>query len=74
VFEGDLVKIQLQSGDIAHSFTLDSYRIARRVGAGGSTAFEFRAGKPGTFPFYCNLASDDGCRKMRGELVVRSRR
>jgi cytochrome c oxidase subunit 2 len=74
VTEGDLVKIELRSADIAHSFTVDSYRIARRVGAGGTTVFEFRADKTGTFPFYCNITSDDGCRAMRGQLVVRPRR
>jgi nitrosocyanin len=74
VAEGDLVKIVLRSDDIAHSFTIDSYRIARRVAAGGTTVFEFRADKAGTFTFYCNLTSDDGCRKMRGELIVHRRR
>lgn len=73
VDQDDLVKITLQSDDIAHSFTIDAYRIARRVGPGQTTMFEFRADKPGVFPFYCNLAADDGCRKMRGELVVRAR-
>ena len=73
VDQDDLVKITLQSDDIAHSFTIDAYRIARRVGPGQTTVFEFRADKPGVFPFYCNLAADDGCRKMRGELVVRAR-
>ena len=73
VDQDDLVKITLQSDDIAHSFTIDAYRIARRVGPGQTTVFEFRADKPGIFPFYCNLATDDGCRKMRGELVVRAR-
>jgi heme/copper-type cytochrome/quinol oxidase subunit 2 len=74
VAEGDLVKIVLRSDDIAHSFTIDAYRIARRVAPGGTTMFEFRADKSGTFTFYCNLSSDDGCRAMRGELVVRPRR
>jgi heme/copper-type cytochrome/quinol oxidase subunit 2 len=36
--------------------------------------FEFRADRAGTFPFYCNLTIDDGCREMRGELVVTPRR
>ncbi len=71
VAQDDLVKIVLKSDDIAHSFTVDSYRIARRVAGGGSTVFEFRADRPGTFAFYCNLSADDGCRRMRGELVVR---
>ena len=36
--------------------------------------FEFRADQAGTFPFYCNLQIDDGCRQMRGELVVKPRK
>lgn len=70
VRQDDLVKITLQSEDIAHSFTVDLYRIAKRAQPGHPVVFEFRADRPGTFPFYCNLAIDDGCRQMRGELVV----
>jgi heme/copper-type cytochrome/quinol oxidase subunit 2 len=73
VNQDDLVKITLQSGDIAHSFTIDAYRIARRVGPGQTTVFEFRADRAGEFPFYCNLKVDDGCRQMKGLLIVRSR-
>jgi len=74
VTQDDLVKITLHSSDIAHSFTVDAYRIAKRVGGGQSVTFEFRADQPGTFPIYCNLKQDDGCRQMRGQLVVRPRR
>jgi cytochrome c oxidase subunit 2 len=73
VSQNDLVKITLQSDDIAHSFTIDDYRIARRVGPGQRTVFEFRADRTGEFPFYCNLKADDGCRQMKGVLVVRAR-
>ena len=70
VRHNDLVKITLKSEDIAHSFTIDDYRIAKRATAGHTVTFEFRADKVGTFPFYCNLKSDSGCRQMRGRLVV----
>ena len=73
VQQDDLVKIRFTARDIAHSFTVDQYRIAKRAGAGQTVTFEFRADQPGTFSYYCNLATDDGCRKMKGELVVRSR-
>ena len=73
VVQDDLVKITLHSEDIAHSFTVDAYRIAKRVGGGQTVTFEFRADQPGTFPIYCNLKQDDGCRQMKGELVVRAR-
>jgi heme/copper-type cytochrome/quinol oxidase subunit 2 len=71
VQKDDLVKITFTAADIAHSFTLDSYRIAKRAGAGQTVVFEFRADQTGTFPFYCNLTQDDKCRQMKGELVVR---
>jgi cytochrome c oxidase subunit II len=74
VTQDELIKIELQATDIAHSMTIDSYRISKRAGAGQSVTFEFRADHPGTFPYYCNLQIDDGCRKMRGELIVRPRR
>lgn len=73
VNEGDLVAIELRSADIAHSLTIEAYRIAKRVGPGQSVSFEFRAERPGTFPFLCDLKAEDGCRKMRGELIVRAR-
>jgi heme/copper-type cytochrome/quinol oxidase subunit 2 len=71
VQKNDLVKISFTAADIPHSFTIDEYRISKRAGTGHSVVFEFRADRAGTFPFYCNLTQDDGCRKMRGELVVR---
>jgi len=73
VGHNDLVKVTFHADDIAHSFTVDSYRISKRAGAGQSVVFEFRADQAGTFPFYCDLSQDDGCRKMRGELLVRGR-
>jgi heme/copper-type cytochrome/quinol oxidase subunit 2 len=73
VNEGDLVQVELRTLDIAHSWTVDAYRIAKRAAPNQPVAFEFRADKPGTFPYYCNLQIDDGCRQMRGELVVRPR-
>src|SRR5215216_504844 len=71
VQKDDLVKITFNARDIAHSFTIDQYRIAKRAGAGQSVTFEFRADQVGTHRFYCNLSADDRCRKMEGELVVR---
>jgi heme/copper-type cytochrome/quinol oxidase subunit 2 len=69
----DVVRITLVAEDIPHSFTIDEYRIARRAAPGKPVTFEFRADRAGTFPFYCNLTIDDGCREMRGELVVTPR-
>ena len=74
VNQDDLVKIELRTDDIAHSLTIDEYRIAKRVGPGQPVTFEFRADRAGTFRYYCNLQVDDGCRQMRGVLVVKPRK
>jgi len=71
VQKDDLVKVTFHARDIAHSFTVDAYRIAKRAAAGQTIVFEFRADQTGTFPFYCNLSQDDRCKQMKGEVVVR---
>lgn len=73
VTQDDMVKITFTADDIAHSFTIDEYRIAKRAEAGQTVSFEFRADRPGTHRIYCNLTNDEGCRRMHGELVVRGR-
>lgn len=71
VRQGDVVRVSFTARDMPHSFIVDEYRIAKRAGAGQTVTFEFRADRPGRFPFYCDLRADDGCRGMRGTLVVR---
>jgi cytochrome c oxidase subunit 2 len=71
VDRNDLVKITFSAEDIAHSFTVDAYRISKRAGAGQSVTFEFRADQPGTFDYYCNLSIDAKCKSMRGRLTVK---
>ena len=70
VMQGDIVKITLIAEDTAHSFTIDEYRLSKRAAPGRSVTFEFCADRPGRFVYYCNLTSDEGCRAMRGELIV----
>jgi heme/copper-type cytochrome/quinol oxidase subunit 2 len=75
VTQDDLVKVTINvpGDDIPHSFTIDGYRIAKRVGAGQTVTFEFRADQAGTFPIYCNLRQDERCREMKATLVVKPR-
>jgi cytochrome c oxidase subunit II len=70
VRQDDLVRVTFSTDDIPHSFTIDKYRIAKRVEPGRPIVFEFRADQPGRFPIYCNLTTDEGCKRMIGELVV----
>lgn len=71
VRRNDIVRLTLTSEDIAHSFTVDAYRIQKRIPPGGSTTFEFRADEAGRFPFYCSMRAESGCAEQRGELIVR---
>lgn len=73
VAQDDLVKVTVQSEDVAYSLTIDEYRVSKRVPAGGATTLEFRADRAGTFAFYSNMTSDVRHSQMRGELVVRPR-
>ena len=73
VSRNDLVRVTVQSEDVAYSFTIDAYRVSKRVPAGGSVSFEFLADREGTFPFYSSLTSDARHAEARGELVVSAR-
>lgn len=71
VRRNDVVQLTITSEDIAHSFTVDAYRIQKRIPPGGSVTFEFRADEAGRFAYYCSMRADSGCAEMRGELIVR---
>jgi heme/copper-type cytochrome/quinol oxidase subunit 2 len=71
VNKNDLVKITFTAQDIAHSFTVEGYRIMKRAGAGQTVTFEFRADKSGDFVFFCSLTLDEKCKDMKGTLTVR---
>jgi heme/copper-type cytochrome/quinol oxidase subunit 2 len=70
VTQDDLVKLTIESADVTYSFTIDAYRLSRRIPAGAKTVIEFRADQTGTFDFYSNMTGHD---KVRGQLVVRRR-
>ena len=73
VSQDDLVRLTIRSEDFTYSFAIDEYRIVRRVPAGETTTFEFRADRAGTFRFYSNLTGEGGHADMQGQLVVRAR-
>jgi heme/copper-type cytochrome/quinol oxidase subunit 2 len=70
VTQDDLVKLTIESADLTYSFTIDAYRLSRRIPAGAKTVIEFRADQAGMFDFYSNMT---GHEKVRGQLVVRRR-
>jgi heme/copper-type cytochrome/quinol oxidase subunit 2 len=71
VHQNDLVRVTFQAQDIPHTFTIDEYRIAKRAAAGQAVVIEFRADRAGRFEIYCSLTTDDRCRRMKGQLIVR---
>ena len=73
VTQDDLVRLTIQSEDFTYSFAIDEYRIVRRIPAGETTTFEFRADRIGTFRFYSNLTGEGDHADMQGQLVVRAR-
>ena len=73
VHQNDLIKVTFTAEDAPHSFNIDEYRIAKRARPGHPAVFEFRADRPGKFPFYCNLSAAGDPHNMRGELVVLAR-
>jgi heme/copper-type cytochrome/quinol oxidase subunit 2 len=68
--QGEIVRICFRAVDIPHTFIIDEYRIAKRAAIGQTITFEFRADRAGTFRIYCNLTTDDRCKRMKGELIV----
>jgi cytochrome c oxidase subunit 2 len=73
VTQDDIVKLTVSSADVAYGFTIDEYRVSKRIPAGGANSFEFRADRAGEFPFYSNMTNDPCHEKMRGQFVVRTR-
>jgi len=71
VQKDEIVKVTFTAVDMAHSFTIDEYRIAKRAAQGQTVTFEFRADRTGEYPFFCNLTQDDRCKRMRGSLHVK---
>ncbi len=69
----DLVRLTVKSDDVAYGFTIDEYRVSKRVPAGGSVVLDLRADREGSFAFYSNMTTDARHAQMRGQLVVRRR-
>ena len=73
VTQDDLVKLTVRSEDVAYGFTIDHYRVSKRIPAGGSVTLEFRADTAGTYVYYSNMTSDPRHGSMKGDLVVRAK-
>lgn len=73
VTQGDVVHITFSSEDIAHSFTIEEYRIMKRAERGKPVTFDIVADKvspPAGFPIKCTLTEDSRCRELAAVLIV----
>lgn len=70
VKKGDTVKINFESTDGFHDWTVDGFNAkTSRVDTGGGTSVEFVANKAGTFEYYCSVGSHRQM-GMAGKLIV----
>jgi heme/copper-type cytochrome/quinol oxidase subunit 2 len=73
VTQGDVVHITFSSDDIAHSFTIEDYRIMKRAERGKPATFDIVADKvspPAGFPIRCTLTEDSRCKELAAVLIV----
>jgi len=75
VNQGDFVTVHItnteQTTDELHGFALNAYNINVVVDPGETKTIEFRASKPGVFPFYCTNFCSALHQEMQGYLLVR---
>lgn len=70
VSKGDTVKINFQSTEGLHNWTLEGYGVGTQsVNAPGSSSVEFVADKAGTFTYYCSVGNHRQL-GMVGTLIV----
>lgn len=70
VKQGQKVKLNIKSIDVAHGFALPDFGVSQRLDPGKEVTVEFTADKKGTFTFFCNVVCGAGHRDMKGALVV----
>ena len=71
VDQGDTVKLQIKSTDVAHGFGLPEFKINERLEPGETVNVEFVASKKGTFEFACTVSCGIGHSEMAGQLIVK---
>jgi len=70
VNQGDSVKLNIESVDVAHGFALSAFGVNSRLYPGTTTVVEFDATKKGEFTFFCSVQCGSGHGGMRGRLIV----
>lgn len=67
---GDTVTIQLVSTDVVHGLYIDGYDLSAEADPGQSATMTFKANKPGSFRFRCNVTCGAMHPFMIGKLTV----
>jgi cytochrome c oxidase subunit II len=74
VFEGDVVRFIVRSGDSTHGFAIKRLKVKRKVPKDGSpVTIEVTPREPGQFEIACSEYCGRGHKKMKAVLVVRPR-
>jgi heme/copper-type cytochrome/quinol oxidase subunit 2 len=67
---GDTVTVQLVSTDVVHGLYMDGYDISVEADPGQTATLTFKADKPGSFRFRCNVTCGAMHPFMIGKLTV----
>lgn len=74
VTEGEAVRLEVTSTDVAHGIMIHEMDINRTLEPNKTETIAFTAGKPGTYHFHCSVMCGEGHGRMRGEMVVLPRK
>ena len=70
VNEGDDVKLNIESVDVTHGFSIFEFGVNERLTPGKTTTVEFNADKAGEYTFFCTVPCGRGHSGMNGKLIV----
>ena len=70
VQQGDYVRVNLKTADVAHGWYIDGYDINIKVSGGDTTSVEFVADKAGTFKIRCSVTCGPFHPFVAGKFVV----
>jgi len=70
VKQGDLVRLRVNSIDVAHGLMIPDYDINKVLNPGETVLIEFTADKRGAFSFRCSVQCGAGHPDMKGTLIV----
>ncbi len=71
VNQGDKVRLNVTSEDVAHGFSISEFNINENLKPGVAKTIEFTADKSGEFTFSCSVYCGTGHSSMKGKLIVK---